>query len=77
MKLKIMNQEKIEKAIFRGTFIIMIIIVIIGLIILLSEIGIIRNEYKKLIFTKANSVGIENFDNPIYSTENLDPKVYF
>lgn len=48
MKLKIINQEKIEKAIFRGTFVAMILIVVIGAIILLSEIGIFRNDTKYL-----------------------------
>ena len=36
IKFKVTNQEQIEKAIFRGTFIVMILIVLIGFIILLS-----------------------------------------
>lgn len=75
MKLKIMNQEQIEKFIFRGTFIVMIFIVVIGLILLLSEMGIIRNESQKLIFTNSNFDVVqntENFENPSLSENKLD-----
>ncbi len=60
IKFKVTNQEQIEKAIFRGTFIVMILIVVIWFIILLAEIGIIRNETKKLIFANSNSGIVEN-----------------
>ncbi len=36
INFKVANKEQIEKAIFRGTFIVMILIVLIGFIILLS-----------------------------------------
>jgi hypothetical protein len=62
INFKIANQEQIEKAIFRGTFIVMILIVVIGFIILLSEIGIIRKETNKLIFANTNSGSIQNLE---------------
>lgn len=59
INFKVANQEQIEKAIFRGTFIVMILIVFI---ILLSEIGIIRKETNKLIFAYTNSSSILNLE---------------
>ncbi len=76
IKFKVTNQEQIEKAIFRGTFIVMILIVVIGFIILLSEIGIIRNETKKIIFAKANSNGIQISENPSPSENKHDISYY-
>ena len=59
INFKVANKEQIEKAIFRGTFIVMILIVFI---ILLSEIGIIRKETNKLIFAYTNSSSILNLE---------------